>query len=625
MPLPDATSSPKSQSKPHPNAPGEAAQASALAGEHTWVDRTRGNWQWRIRCDWAAYFDSPAAPDWLNLHDQSGTVRVKTNEIRQVWLIETPSGSLYAKIAGPGRKWPRLRRLLLGPDALREWRVADYAARHRIATVAPVAAGWAKVNGQQPASVLITMALVNARPLDSLWLELDPARPATRRIKNAAIDATAELVARAHQNGFVHADLHAGNVLIESLPDDRCRACFVDLQSVRLHGPVSDGRVFHNLGQLNQWFQVNGLVSDRIRFLVRYLDWRNRVLAESAHGRRLAGDLRSLLGPLEQAARLHNRALAAKRDRQSMRDGRYFAAFRLEDGSRAHVFLEAKHPLPGSPASSMRFTREQWRDRLTPPRDWMNTTDLRNVIKDSDTALTCTARLAVAGGPCLKVVCKRTSPRRLHKRLLYLFLRSREMRSWKLGNALLHRQVATARPLAVCETRRWGLLRDSLLVTEFVEHAQDLDTLLVLRLREMPSDQQRRLKARIIRSLARLVRTMDDAGLAHRDLKASNILVQLDPQERDRPRLLLVDLDGLSRRRLWRPNSRLRALARLNASLEHCRRLTRTDRVRFLRDYLNSIGPPRTDWKTLWRQVARQSLPGVRPAGEPNASLLDEQ
>jgi len=113
---------------------------------------------------------------------------------------------------------------------------------------------------------------------------------------------------------------------------------------------------------------------------------------------------------------------------------------------------------------------------------------------------------------------------------------------------------------------------------------------------------------------------MHDCGLAHRDLKAPNILIA--PAPGGRPRPVLVDLDGLRRVRRASPRRRARDLMRLSVSLDEWGVARRTDRLRFLRAYLEPPGCPgpitvlsrrrgRTDparrLRRWWHRIARAS------------------
>jgi hypothetical protein len=65
-----------------------------------------------------------------------------------------------------------------------------------------------------------------------------------------------------------------------------------------------------------------------------------------------------------------------------------------------------------------------------------------------------------------------------------------------------------------------------------------------------------------------------------------------------------IDLVGMTRHRHLRRPRRIQNLARLNASFVNQRLLTRTDRLRFLRIYLQWGFFGRAGWKRWWRQIS---------------------
>ncbi len=599
----DMTSLNATSPAPSPLAEAMPALNTALPAQE-WLVRRIGVWSWRLHPSWSFLLE-PNAPDWSRLEDDPRAVEIKSNDGRQVWRVELERGLVFVKVARPARKWPRLRRRLFGSDAARECRVAAYAAAHGVETIRTVACGEAPIEGRQPTSILITIGLPRSRPLSEVWSGLDPDDPQTRGAKNEIIEEVARLLATAHQNGFEHYDLHSGNVLLDE-SQGRFRPMFVDLHSVRVGRSVPERAVIRNLAQFNQWFRLHAPLTDRIRFLDQYLHWREITLPASAFGHRLESDRVELLDRLEEAARTHANALYGKRDRRVLRSGRYFARLRLGNGWRAHVFLEAKHPVAGSRASQMVFTAQQWRSWLSDPLRWIRPGSPRDVLKDSATATVCRARLPHPDGE-LDIVCKRASQRSPWKRLQTLVRRSRPMATWRRGNALLHRQILTARPLAVLERRRLGFMVDSMLVTEGVEHAIDLDTLLTVTLRGLPEARGRWLKLRVLDGLVTATKTLLERGFRHRDFKAPNIIVQWDPDSGVDPRIVLVDLDGVLPLRGSAESAGRQMLMRLNVSLDHCRRVTRTDRLRFLKRYLSRYGCPTAEWKPLWRELARMS------------------
>ena len=101
-------------------------------------------------------------------------------------------------------------------------------------------------------------------------------------------------------------------------------------------------------------------------------------------------------------------------------------------------------------------------------------------------------------------------------------------------------------------------------------------------------------------SLGRLIRQMHEKQVAHRDLKAANILMSGDAP-------VLIDLVGVVPGTPVGRRLRMKNLARLNASFLHSPNVTRTDRLRFLRAYLAWGLHGRAGWKDWWNGVARET------------------
>jgi hypothetical protein len=164
-----------------------------------------------------------------------------------------------------------------------------------------------------------------------------------------------------------------------------------------------------------------------------------------------------------------------------------------------------------------------------------------------------------------------------------------------MGHALLHRDLPTARPLIVLERRCGPLVLDSLLVTEALPEAVDLETFLKREAGQHSAGDWYRLKRDLCRVLARNLRRLGERGFEHRDCKASNVLVVPRP----RLALLWIDMDGLRHTPGCQPTP-LRPLVRLHVSLHNMPGLTRTDRVRFLKLYFARYGQPADAWRRLW-------------------------
>jgi tRNA A-37 threonylcarbamoyl transferase component Bud32 len=110
-----------------------------------------------------------------------------------------------------------------------------------------------------------------------------------------------------------------------------------------------------------------------------------------------------------------------------------------------------------------------------------------------------------------------------------------------------------------------------------------------------------RRKRNLIRDLGSFLGQKHGKGVAYRDLKGTNLIVQ----EKDSAAFLfcIVDFDGiflgtLSRRR------RLNNVSRLAREFSLHRGVTRTDRLRFLKSYLGPKEEAR--WKRLWSYATKR-------------------
>jgi tRNA A-37 threonylcarbamoyl transferase component Bud32 len=592
------------------------AVPGAAQGGRTIVRRDVGHFRWHVREDYAALFEEMPPALWNELGRSRSASLIKENDGRQVWKVQCRAGDVYAKLYTTDGLAARVKCWIRGPACLSEWRAASYAHDHGLPAVEPIAGGYRRSPWRGAQCVLLTASLPDAVPLNQYWTDLmaiaDPVR--RHRLAGRIIIAVADLIAAAHQSGFRHVDLHAGNLLVVDEADkvgnaEGPRVFFVDLHGVRIGRAVSDRAVIRNLAQLNQWFRRHACLTQRIRFLRRYICTHAASQNRSSFARKLGLDFRQLVAALDHRAQQHAQELYAQRDRRAMRTNKYFARVRIPGGWRGHVFLCAKHTVPGSRASTMVFNRRQWETWMRNPLDWLRPAQASHMLKDSHSATVCRHSLPIQPDP-LPVVCKRSLARSLRRRLSLMLRESRNLRTWRRGYALINRDMPTARPLAVLERRRLGVLVDSIVITEALPDAHDLDAVIATELTRLASAQLRRAKDLVIDSLCDLIKRMDARGFIHKDFKASNVMIQWDTEFSTRPKLSLVDLDGLvvRRRAVNPPTPELyRAIARMNVSLDHCTAVTRTDRVRFLKQFLSGWGRDGADWKPLWRDIEARS------------------
>ena len=525
---------------------------------------------------------------------RAGGRQVKGNAARDVWRITLQGRDLFLKYFAAHTLRDRMKQRvgLLGCNA--EWRCGSYLLETGVDAVRPLGFAEGVSHAGRRCALLVTEAITPATPLSRHWELLQTDDDLSRRRRDVAhlAQVLGELVARAHQSGFEHLDLHPDNILIQAVAPRRYRAHFVDLQSARSGKPVPQSAAVRNLAQLNQWFRRHSSVGDRLRFLRAYYRWSLEYETLSPHARALSADFRGLVRVLNAAAQRHARHLWNARDRRSQRDGRYFTQLRLQDGWRGVAYLRTKRVAAHSPASTRTFSAAWWRQQLRKPLEWLSSA---HIVKDSHTGVVARADLPHAEGP-IPVIIKRPRTRGLLRTLRQILAGSRTRRAWRIGNALLNRDLPAARPLALLERIRFGVPLDSVLVTEFVGNALDLRAYL-LRDAGLPPRERRRRLLSLTAALVTHLRRFFERGFVHRDCKAENLLV-CDGLP---PRLVWVDMDGIRRRPAQRRDV-VRALARLVVSLDGAP-LTRCDFLRVLRGYTARFGAPPDEWRGWWREI----------------------
>ena len=213
-----------------------------------------------------------------------------------------------------------------------------------------------------------------------------------------------------------------------------------------------------------------------------------------------------------------------------------------------------------------------------------------------------------AADHAIRVAFKQYRPRNWWKGIWGLVRPSRARQAWRHAQTLLSRGVATARPIAACQPRGWRWRGVSYLATGWIDGAENLHQY-GWRLGQQPLGCRLAQAGQCAESLGRLLGRMHAAGIAHRDLKATNLLVVASAEG---VTTSIIDLDGVhvlhppygKKCRLSRFASNL---GRLAAGLEAHRWVTRSICRRFLRAYAAEFPPGTIAWKWFWRRIADEA------------------
>lgn len=547
-----------------PRAPGAAERPRALDA---------GGYHWHVLPPGEALF-GPDGPN-LNAWIREGTAEVlKFNSQRTVYRVTLPDGVMIVKqcrVNGPRAWW---REVFRGSKSRLEFDHALALRRHGIATVEPLAWG-SRARLSPGESFFVTRWEGDAEPFEKYLEDL----PAVGR--RTTSHELGRMLAQMHDAGVAHPDPHPGNLLV-TFADGRPRFTLIDLHAIRFGRSLTWRDSLDNLVLLNRWFQLRATRTDRRAFWQAYVQHRTTLPTACPVARAtMAKEVERRTE--ESNARFWNSRL----DRYQKSNRQYQ---RLRRGS---VSGHAVRDLPAA------FVQQLLADPDAPFRD-----PAMKKLKDSRSSTV--IELPIPGGAV--AIFKRFRVKSATILLKNRLRRTTAMRSWTFGHNLLDRGLPTARPLLVLHRHRLGCPAEGYLLAERVPDALDL-------VEAVAEASARPDCRRVIRtwadSLGRLVRLMHEKQVAHRDLKAPNILMS-----RVRPDLaaavpVLIDLVGVVPGQAVDRKDRVKNLARLNASFVNHPAVTRTDCLRFLRAYLAWGLHGSAGWKEWWHGVRRETLAKV--------------
>ncbi|HEV3235879.1 MAG TPA: lipopolysaccharide kinase InaA family protein, partial [Gemmataceae bacterium] len=416
------------------------------------------------------------------------------------------------------------------------------------------------------------------------------------RLRQRIAGCLATFMGHVHDAGVKHNDLHAGNILIRLDDQDQPRLYLVDLHAVRIGRPLGWRASRDNLVMLNQWFSMRANRSDRLRFWRAYANARTEIFEKDSQVELSGSQANGFARDLERRTWNSNLRFWRNRDRRCVVQNRYFRKLERPESRQPHLDGMAVTDLDEKAVEML----------LTNPHEPLSRAGVTN-LKDSPSSTVVGTAVPVQGVSCPAIYKRFVGSRAWRDWLADKFRPLPALTSWINGHGLRERCLPTPRPLAVVRLSRGFTNLDAFLLTAKVVGAVDLREY-ATDLAQMPEAEKGRLIRQRIDQLARLVREMHRRQVSHRDLKAVNILVQRPAS--DYPRMSidfgpfwLIDLVGVRLPRLLSFGRRVQNLARLNASFPHPGILTRSDKLRFLRVYLQWGLYGQSAWKRWWHEI----------------------
>jgi tRNA A-37 threonylcarbamoyl transferase component Bud32 len=149
-------------------------------------------------------------------------------------------------------------------------------------------------------------------------------------------------------------------------------------------------------------------------------------------------------------------------------------------------------------------------------------------------------------------------------------------RSWQRTWQLRAAGIPVQQPVAMLIFRRWGVVRKTVYVGEYLPDMVPLSTIMS----ERKGSGGTSTDAELLSTVMRELRTMHDKGFYHRDLKADNILAE---HRLDRWNITFIDMEGVVAKRRLTEHDRAIDLGRLWLALTPW--TAAVERERFLNDY----------------------------------------
>lgn len=248
------------------------------------------------------------------------------------------------------------------------------------------------------------------------------------------------------------------------------------------------------------------------------------------------------------------------------------------------------------------LNRRQLRELLRQPETLLRS-PASEVVKAGGTSLLVQTSLTGRDGP-VAVAYKRVRRRGWLDRVKAALRSNRILRCWKLAEMLGGCGVLTARPVAAVIPSKSSSEWEGFLATEWILGGRPLGDAVRDRL-ALPEPQRRDDIRRLMDTLAGTIACMHSAGIGHRDLKHSNLIIVKGTAETTD--VYVIDLDGMRRRRWLTRRRRCRDLARLLASIRQVSPLSASHYLWFLLRYLRYTGQPSRCWKTMWNRIRRSA------------------
>lgn len=481
------------------------------------------------------------------LFEQAKQEPLKDNNARTLFTMVLPDNrKVFIKRYKLNHGWPMLKAWLLGSKARLEYQMADYLKSQEVLTVSPLA-----VLEKRELSITTEAFLILEHLDNCVNLKDTLVQPQALPARKQGLTRLANFIKQIQGIGFLHKDLHIGNVLVDVKAPVSAMFYLIDLHRSKAIRKLSKANKNDNLAQISYSLWGVRPFTDVVRFL--------REVRSDLDPPGFRSFLRYLTGIIAKLRHRHWKS----RTKRCLKSS---TGFSITPAQGYRIFAR-RNLTPESLVELVRKHLEQVEQK-------------QNLVKYSTyRAISRVNSVEINDG--LVKEYRYT----LVQQLKNLFRMHRARKSWLAANGFRVRQIPTPINFALLESTKSILMDRSFIIIKEIKDAQPLDEYVKTAFSNgsEPAGLLRR-KKEFIKDLAGELRRMHLKGVFHYDMKANNILVQQTNHNRT---YNFLDLDRISFSRGVSLARRFKNLAQINASIPSI--ITRTDRLRFYNYFFTRV------------------------------------
>ena len=498
----------------------------------------------------SAFFKDPVSM----VHEMGGNL-IKESKLRWAGILTlTKGGRIFVKRDRTKGWLESLKYLFFPSKGRKEWLNANQLRERNLSIPNPL--GWMEKThlGFVKESYYLSEAIGSGISI------IDSVQSGEK----VAVDTLAKEVKAFHDSGLFHKDLHAGNLLWNG------ESFFLtDLHRAKILRSLSSHHRLWNLSQLFHSLRSQWGRGDQMRFIETYFEGKPVDL------QRKEAHLQKILFLMD---RLQKRQWKS-RTKRCLKESTEFSV-KKEKG------VTTYHRRDFSVGRSKKMIKEH----------------LSLVKERPSTLVKSSSKIAVS---LLKNGEKRICVKQFRYpcfqgRFKERFRRSKGLKSWIAGNGLRIRGILVPEALAFVEIRDGLGLKESFFLMGTSDSGQEMDRYILKGFKNL---QEKRL---FIKAFAQWFSHFHKLNLYHKDMKTCNILVSKSGGAWDFHLLDLEDVrldEKVGEKRLFKN------LLQLNTSIP--KTITRTDRLRFFKEYIQHQPVIRDDKHFIYRLMKKSRKRGV--------------